>query len=80
MWREVLVGQSAVVDVPTEGGQFHGQDHLCTGDVDERRVVDHVSVDMVDGHVAHHEYKADPWHEGALDIFCYEIGSNGANE
>lgn len=77
---QLLLRQTAVVDVPAEGGELHDQNHLGTGDVNILRLVPELAIQVVDGHVAHQEDEADPWHQRALDVFGNDIGTGGADE
>ena len=72
--------EAPVFDVPAEGGEFHDEDHLHAGDVDQASVVDELAVDVVDGHVAHEEDEADPWHKRAVDVFGNGVCSSRADQ
>ena len=73
-------GKSTVFNIPAEGGELHDEDHLNAGDVDNAPVVDELAVNVVDGHVAHEEDEADPWHEGAMNVFGNGVCPNGADQ
>jgi hypothetical protein len=74
------VRKSTVLNVPAEGSELHDQDHLSSCDVENRWIVDGLSVDVVHRHVAHKEDKADPWHVRGVDFRGDEVGTAGTDE
>lgn len=77
---EFILGLLAIPHIPAKGRQLHHHDHLYTSDVHGTRVICHLTVDMVERHVTHEEYEANPWHIRTLDVFGNGIGADGANQ
>lgn len=51
-----------------------------TCDIHQRRIVDELSNDMIDRHVAHQKHEPNPWHQGSVNIFGDEIGAGRTDE
>ena len=53
---------------------------MHTGDIYSARAVQRLTVDVINGHMAHKEHEAYPWHIRAFDVGCNGISAPSTNE
>ena len=75
--RQLLWREATIMNIPTERRQLHDHHHLGASDVDGLRLLDNLTIDVADGHVAHQDHESDPRHQGSIDVVGDRIDRRG---